>query len=59
MCGITLIISLLEHLGQGAPEVAKHLHTINQFYIQGLEETMMPDYQNMIVQGFMMNFWFD
>ena len=39
MCGVTLIMSLLEHLGQGSPEVSQHIHAINKFYLDGFKET--------------------
>ena len=59
MCGVSLIMALLEHLGQGSPEVLQHIHTINQFYLTGLMEAETTEYKNMIVQGLMMNVWYD
>ena len=59
MTGVSMIISLMEHLGKGSPEVSQHIDTINTFYLQGLKETQNKDFQSMLVQGMMMNFWFD
>ena len=36
MCGVSLLMALLEHMGQGAPEVLQHIDAINQFYLEGL-----------------------
>lgn len=49
MCGVSLIMALLEHLGQESPEVLQHIHTINQFYLTGLSDAETPEYKNMIV----------
>ena len=59
MCGVSLVIALLEHLGMGSPEVVQHIPTINQYYLQGMTEAQGPDYKKMIVQGLMMNIWYD
>ena len=56
MVAVTLIMACLEHLGDG---VQQYLHTINCFYIKELSEADTQDYKNMIIQGIMMNFWYD
>ena len=54
MCAVTLLMAMLEHLGEG---VHHHIPTINNIYIQQLSDADTKDYQNMIVQGLMMNFF--
>jgi hypothetical protein len=56
MSGVTLIIALLEHVGEG---MRPNIHTVNQMYLHELATTDTRDYKNMIIQGIMMNFWFD
>jgi len=56
MCAVTLIMAILEHLGSG---VEDQLHTINQFYLSELQNAETKDYKNMIIQGIMMNFWYN
>jgi len=53
MCAVTLIMAILEHLGEG---IESHIHTINQFYLQELSGAETQVYKNMLVQGLMMNF---
>lgn len=55
MCAITLIMAMLEHI----TGVQEYMHTINQMYIHELSIAETGDYKNMIVQGIMMNFWYD
>ena len=56
MCAITLIMALLEHLGDG---LQQHLPTICSFYLQEMAVAETKEYKNMIIQGLMMNFWYD
>ena len=56
MCAVTLIMALLEHLGEG---LESQIHTINQFYLSELSEADTRNYKNMIIQGIMMNFWYN
>jgi len=56
MCAVTLIMAILEHLGDG---IQTHIHTINSFYLQELNGAETKDYKNMLIQGLMMNFWYD
>jgi hypothetical protein len=56
MCAVTLIISIIENLGEG---VSSQINTINQFYLEELGRAETNNYKNMIVQGIMMNFWYD
>ena len=56
MCAVTLIMAILEHLGDG---LQQQLHTINQFYLEEMAAADTKNYKNMLVQGIMMNFWYD
>jgi len=56
MCAVTLIMSILEHLGEG---ISGQINTINHFYLQELGRAQTNNYKNMIIQGIMMNFWYD
>jgi hypothetical protein len=56
MCAVTLIMALLEHLGSG---IENHIHTINQFYLSELTNAETTHYKNMIIQGVMMNLWYN
>merc|ERR1712216_819968 len=49
-------MAILEHLGDG---IQTHIHTINSFYLQELNGAETKDYKNMLIQGLMMNFWYD
>ena len=39
--------------------MCQHLHTINQIYLSSLMEATTPDVKNMLMQGIMMNLWYD
>ena len=56
MCAVDMIMAMLEHLGDGIQE---HIHTINQFYLTELNTVETSHYKNMLIQGIMMNFWYD
>lgn len=56
MCAVTLIMALLENMGEAIQE---HLHTINQMYITEAQTASTQDYKNMLIQGLMMNFWYN
>lgn len=56
MCAVSLILALQEHLGDG---LQVHLHTINQFYLDEMSSATTPNYKHMLIQGIMMNFWYD
>jgi len=49
-------MAMLEHLGEG---VQPYIPTINNIYIQQLNIAETSDYKKMIIQGLMMNFFFD
>jgi|APSaa5957512535_1039671.scaffolds.fasta_scaffold26875_4 hypothetical protein len=34
MCAVTLIMAILEHLGDG---IENHIHTINQYYLEEIQ----------------------
>jgi len=55
MCAVSLIMALLEHIDG----IQEFMHTINQMYISELQQAETGDYKNMIVQGLMMNFFYD
>jgi len=46
MCAVTLIMAILEHLGEG---ISEHMHTINQFYLQELQDAQTSHYKNMLI----------
>ena len=56
MCAVTLIMAVLEHLGEG---IEQNLHTINQFYISEMATAETKHYKNMLIQGIMMNLWYN
>jgi len=56
MCAVPLIMALLEHLGDGLQE---HLGTITGLYLDEMAVAETKEYKNMIIQGLMMNFWYD
>jgi hypothetical protein len=56
MCAVTLIMAILEHLGDG---IQDHLHQINHFYISEMQTAETNHYKNMLIQGIMMNLWYD
>jgi hypothetical protein len=56
MCAVTLIMAILEHLGDG---IQDHLHQINHFYISEMQTAETKHYKNMLIQGIMMNLWYD
>lgn len=33
--------------------------TINQYFLQGMTDAQGQDYKKMVVQGLMMNIWYD
>lgn len=59
LTAVTLIMALLEHLAQGHEQISQHLHQINMIYLNGMENAETPNYKNMLMQGIMMNFWYD
>jgi hypothetical protein len=59
MCGVSLIMACLEHLGEGMGQI---IHTINGFYLQamaGENAAESKELKNMLVQGIMMNLWYE
>ena len=56
MCAVTLIMAILEHLGGG---IQDSLHQINHFYISEMKLAETSHYKNMLIQGIMMNLWYD
>ena len=56
MCGVSLIMACLEHLGQGMGEL---IDQINGFYLRAMELAESKDLKNMLVQGIMMNLWYE
>ena len=56
MCAVTLLMAMLEHLGEG---ISDSIHQINHFYITELKSAETSHYRNMLIQGIMMNFWYD
>ena len=59
MCGISLIMAILEHLGERDPLVVENIHNINTMYIQEMSRAQNSDYKNMLIQGMMSNMWYD
>ena len=59
MCGISLIIAVLEHLGERDPLIVSQIDNINMMYIQEMARAATPNYRNMLIQGMMSNFWYD
>ena len=56
MCGVSLIMACLEHLGEGMGEL---IDQINGFYLQAMQNAASRDLKNMLVQGIMMNLWYE
>ena len=56
MTGISLIMACLEHLGQGMGQI---IHQINGFYLQAMQNGQSRHLKNMLVQGVMMNLWYE
>jgi len=59
MFGVSLIMACLEHLGEGMGQI---IHTINGFYLQamaGENAAESKELKNMLVQGIMMNLWYE
>ena len=59
MCGVTLIMALIEHLTECKHVLSPHMDTINQFYILEMGRADTKAYKHMIIQGIMMNFVYD
>lgn len=55
MCAVTLIMALLEHV----PGLDQHIHTINQIYLNEINDLETQNYKNMITQGIMMLFHYN
>ena len=49
MCGVSLIIAVLEHLGQKDPVIINQIHNINFMYMKEMERALTPDYKNMLI----------
>ena len=58
MCGVTLIMALIEHITE-KNVLSSQMDTINQFYLQEMERADTRAYKHMIIQGIMMNFLYD
>ena len=56
MTGISLIMACLEHLGEGMGQI---IHQINGFYLQAMQNGQSRHLKNMLVQGVMMNLWYE
>lgn len=59
MCGISLIMAVLEHLGEKDQLVTQNIHNINNMYIQEMARATNSNYKNMLIQGMMSNMWYD
>ena len=59
MCGISLIMAVLEHLGTQDPLVIQNIEHINSMYIQEMARSTNPHYKSMLIQGMMSNMWYD
>lgn len=59
MCGISLIMAILEHLGEKDPLVIQNIDHINAMYIQEMARATNPHYKSMLIQGMMSNMWYD
>ena len=49
MCGVSLIIAVLEHLGQKDPVIIQNIPNINFMYMKEMEKALTPDYKNMLI----------
>lgn len=58
MCGVTLIMALIEHITE-KNVLSAQMDTINQFYLQEIDRADTKAYKHMIIQGIMMNFLYD
>jgi len=59
MNGVSLIMAILEHLGENDPLIINQIHPINSLYLECLKFAETPNLRNMIIQGFMINFFYD
>lgn len=59
MSGISLIIAVMEHLGEKDPLIIGQIDNINMMYIQEMARATTPNYKNMLIQGMMSNIWYD
>lgn len=59
MCGVSLIIAMMEHLGENDPLIIEQINNINMMYMQEMARARTPDHKNMLIQGMMSNFWYD
>jgi len=59
MCGVSLIMAVLEHLGTKDPLVIQNIDNINTMYIQEMARANNPHYKSMLIQGMMSNIWYD
>ena len=59
MCGISLIMAILEHLGTKDPLIIQNIDNINTMYIQEMANATNPQYKSMLIQGMMSNMWYD
>lgn len=49
-------MAILEHLGDG---IGDYIHQINHMYIYEMPKAETNHYKNMLIQGIMMNLWYD
>ena len=59
MSGVTMLIKILEHLGMKDPVIIRQISNINTMYIQEMARALTPDYKILLIQGMMVNFWYD
>ena len=59
MVAVSLFIAILEHLGEKDQVILPQIHSINQMYIEEMAEAETKDYKSMLIQGVMVNFWYD
>jgi hypothetical protein len=52
-------MAILEHLGENDPLIINQIHSINNLYLECLKSAETPNLKNMIIQGFMMNLFYD
>ena len=49
MNGVSLIMAILEHLGENDPLIINQIHSINNLYLECLKSAETPNLKNMII----------